>query len=71
MPCRKSSNPTEQEDPALQGSSRRDFLKGATTVAAGLMVPGNLGAEPMESLPTVSLGPHRVSRLIVGSDPIY
>jgi len=52
-------------------SSRRDFLKGATTVAASLMVPGVMRAETSDLLPTVSLGPHRVTRLIVGSNPMY
>jgi hypothetical protein len=52
-------------------SSRRDFLKSATTVAAGLVVPQALQAEPADLLPTVMLGSHRVSRMIVGSNPIY
>ena len=52
-------------------SSRRDFLKGATTVAAGLVVPRALQAEPADLLPTVMIGSHRVTRLIVGSNPIY
>jgi TAT (twin-arginine translocation) pathway signal sequence len=54
-----------------QPSSRRDFLKGATTAAVGLMVPGSLRAEAPNTLPTVSLGSHRVTRLIVGGNPIY
>jgi len=49
--------------------SRRDFLKGATTVAAGIVAaPVGRGVET-GTLPTVPLGPHRVSRLIVGSNP--
>jgi hypothetical protein len=52
-------------------SSRRDFLKSATTVAAGLVVPKALQAETSDLLPTVSLGSHRVSRMIVGSNPVY
>jgi hypothetical protein len=71
MPHRKSSNPKKSALPSELASSRRDFLKGATTVAAGLMVPGALAGQPNGSLPTISLGPHRVSRLIVGSNPIY
>ncbi|MFZ0962577.1 MAG: twin-arginine translocation signal domain-containing protein [Terriglobia bacterium] len=62
---RKSSNISQSE------SSRRDFLKSATTVAAGLVVPMALQAETADLLPRVMLGPHRVSRLIVGSNPIY
>ncbi|HUI43199.1 MAG TPA: hypothetical protein VL523_14645, partial [Terriglobia bacterium] len=49
----------------------RDFLKGATTAAVGLMVPGALRADAANVLPTVPLGPHRVTRLIVGGNPIY
>jgi hypothetical protein len=52
-------------------SSRRDFLKSATTVAAGLVAPKALQAEPADLLPTIMLGPHKVSRLIVGANPIY
>src|SRR5208337_3991376 len=52
-------------------SSRRDFLKSATTVAAGLVAPKALEAESADLLPTVMLGSHRVTRLIVGSNPIY
>jgi len=51
-------------------SSRRDFLKSTTTVAAGLAVPKAQGAASTGALPTVNLGPHRVTRLIVGSNPI-
>ena len=51
-------------------SSRRDFLKSATTVAAGLVAPQALEAATADLLPTVMLGPHRVTRLIVGSNPI-
>jgi hypothetical protein len=62
---RTDSDPTQGE------SSRRDFLKGATTVAAGMVVSRALQAEPLELLPTVTIGSHRVTRLIVGSNPIY
>lgn len=62
---RSSSNSSPGE------TSRRDFLKSATTVAAGLVAPKALQAETAELLPTVMLGPHRVSRLIVGANPIY
>ena len=62
---RKSSNSSQGE------SSRREFLKSATTVAAGLVAPKALEAETADLLPTVMLGPHRVTRLIVGSNPIY
>ena len=54
-----------------QASSRRDFLKSATTVAVGLTVPGSLRADASNMLPTVQLGTHRVTRMIVGGNPIY
>jgi len=63
-----SSDP--QEMPASE-TSRRDFLKGATTVAVSLMAPAALRAEPAELLPQVNLGSHWVSRLIVGSNPMF
>lgn len=53
-------------------STRRDFLKGATSVAASVIAaqavqePANTGL-----LPTVALGPSRVARLIVGGNPLY
>jgi hypothetical protein len=71
MTRHKTSNLHESADPSKLEPSRRDFLKGATTVAASLMAPAALRAEPADLLPTVSLGSHRVSRLIVGSNPIY
>ncbi len=67
----KSPNPKKSTMPSEPAGSRRDFLKGATTVAAGLMMPGTMAAQHTESLPTIKLGPHRVSRLIVGSNPVY
>jgi len=65
------SNPRERADSSQPDSSRREFLKGATTVAASLMVPATLRADSSNLLPTVSLGPHRITRLIVGSNPMY
>jgi hypothetical protein len=52
-------------------NSRRDFLKSATTVAASLMVPAALLAESSPLLPTTTIGSHTVTRLIVGSNPMY
>lgn len=61
----------QQQQASQEESSRRDFLKSATTVAAGLVVPKALEAEASGLLPTVKLGPHHVTRMIVGSNPIY
>ncbi len=51
--------------------SRREFLLGATAATAGMMAakPGSAAAEGL--LPTVALGKHRVTRFIVGSNPVY
>lgn len=48
-------------------TTRRDFLQQATGLAAGL------GAAPAAdaTLPTVKLGPHAVTRLIIGGNPVY
>lgn len=56
----------------MMSSTRRDFLKGATGVAAGLVAASPSRAqESAGSLPTVALGPHRVTRMIAGSNPVY
>ena len=56
---------------------RRDFLShlGSTAAASGIALAA--GAEAAETsassaapLPTIALGKHRVTRLIVGSNPI-
>jgi hypothetical protein len=57
--------------PAAGVHSRREFLQTATAVAAGLMTVPLVGAEPGAALPTISLGPHRVTRLIAGANPMY
>jgi hypothetical protein len=61
---------------AQSATSRRDFLQQAVGVAAALGVTAAAGgtdpparAEPL--LPTVKLGPHTVTRLIIGGNPIY
>jgi hypothetical protein len=55
----------------LADFSRRDFLKGATAVAVGLMAAPPARSEAANALPTVPLGPHRVTRLIAGGNPLY
>src|SRR4051812_30753106 len=55
---------------------RRTFL-GQATAAAGLAAlarpaaSAGPGAKPAPLLPTIKLGPHAVTRLIVGGNPIY
>src|SRR5260370_42476254 len=57
-------------------SNRRDFLKQATA-AASLAALSRAEAEPPDSptkpvlLPTIKLGPHSVTRLIIGGNPVY
>ncbi len=66
-----SGKKSSQGNASDQPSSRRDFLKDATSVAVGLMVPGPLRAESANMLPTVQLGAHLVTRLLVGGNPIF
>jgi len=50
--------------------SRREFLLGATALTAGVVAkPGATAAA--ELLPTVTLGKSPVTRMIVGSNPLY
>jgi hypothetical protein len=59
--------------PKPPAASRRDFLQTAAGLAAAAgALPATAGAaEPAETLPTIALGPHRVTRLIIGGNPIY
>src|SRR5437762_73292 len=56
-------------------SSRRVFLQQAAGIAAGMtaLTPGLSGAETpaAQLLPTIQLGPHSVTRLIIGGNPVY
>jgi hypothetical protein len=58
------------------GSSRRGFLQQAAGVAAGLAAlpaqsPAAGRGARAELLPTIQLGSHQVTRLIIGGNPIY
>jgi hypothetical protein len=66
----------------MHPASRRDFLQSAAGLAAGIgaatatpgaEVPasGSPSGSPDRLLPTIKLGPHSITRLIVGSNPIY
>ncbi|HKI37974.1 MAG TPA: twin-arginine translocation signal domain-containing protein [Gemmataceae bacterium] len=56
-------------------ASRRDFLQQAASLAAGVaaltpaVAADTKAAQP--PLPTIKLGPHTVTRLILGGNPIY
>jgi hypothetical protein len=74
-PDRRPSDPTSAD------STRRQFLKGAALAGTGWAL-GATGAEagpppaPAEekaaaTLPAIGLGPHALSRLILGGNPIY
>jgi hypothetical protein len=72
--------PSHDEPPAAPDDSpttRRDFLQQAAGLAAGLgaAAPALAGADaPAQTgplLPTVRLGPHSVTRLIIGGNPVY
>lgn len=57
-------------------TTRRDFLRktgGAATAGAVLsqLASPKLNAQSKELLPTIHLGKHRVTRLIIGGNPIY
>jgi hypothetical protein len=55
--------------------NRRDFLQQAVGIAAAggaALASAAQAAEPASALlPTVALGPHKVTRLIVGGNPVY
>src|SRR5678815_3285439 len=57
-------------------TTRRNFLKSTTGVAAGAamlaeLAPGARAVEASPLLPTIKLGTHDVTRLIIGGNPIY
>ena len=60
-------------DERMDRADRREFLvRCSAAAAAGLVSGGGAGAAdlPVKRLPTIALGPYRVSRLIVGANPI-
>src|ERR1700722_4174673 len=53
---------------------RRSFLQQAAGIAVGVRAPSVPSVEVQgvrDSLPTIALGRHKVTRLIVGGNPIY
>jgi hypothetical protein len=61
----------------MMPASRRDFLHTAAGIAAGIGAAtaatpaADAAGSPEPLLPTIKLGPHSVTRLIVGGNPIY
>jgi hypothetical protein len=71
-------DPSDSSECASAATSRREFLKHTTGLAAGstLLAQSSLPAIGAESsleppLPTIKLGKSDVSRLIIGGNPIY
>lgn len=61
--CPREDNPT--------CSARRDFLKGATALAAGILAVPAAKGDNSGPLPTVKLAGHEVTRLIAGGNPLF
>ncbi|MBX6311448.1 MAG: twin-arginine translocation signal domain-containing protein [Isosphaeraceae bacterium] len=67
----------EAPQPASSPTNRRDFLQQAAGIAAGIaaLSPAAQADDPHRTsatrLPTIRLGPHEVTRLILGGNPIY
>src|SRR6516164_11705477 len=74
MDVSSSNRPT---DGSGSTSSRREFLHQTAGIATGiatLTASVHAAEQPASSsslLPTIQLGPHRVTRLIIGGNPIY
>jgi len=66
----KRQSPPSDLVPAWE-TTRREFLKGATAATSGALGVPAAKAQKQPLLPTVALGPHQVTRMIVGSNPIY
>jgi hypothetical protein len=63
-------------DQPSDATSRRDFLQQAAALSAAAALTPTADAQPAvqpagQTLPTIRLGAHQVSRLIIGGNPIY
>src|SRR5712692_9955602 len=69
--CRGASRTMSESE--LTPATRRTFLHQAAGLAAGLAAVSSADAADSQTalLPTVKLGPHAVTRLILGGNPIY
>lgn len=69
--------PDEMLRPPSESTSRRDFLQQAAGLATGLAAlpaaahASEPAAAPSSLLPTIKLGTHEVTRLIIGGNPVY
>jgi hypothetical protein len=70
-------SPSPQTDSRLEADrqtfqpTRRNFLRDMAALTAGMFALPTGGREGQPLLPTVPFGPHRVTRLITGSNPIF
>jgi hypothetical protein len=69
-------DPSQPLSASSVSPSRRDFLQQAAAASSGLalLAPAASAADSQigdSLLPTVKLGPHTVTRLIIGGNPIY
>src|SRR5262245_11797767 len=58
----------------MNETTRRDFLAQTAAVAGATAIAGRVNADtpaPASQLPTVKLGSHEVTRLIIGGNPVY
>ena len=51
--------------------SRREFLKASIAAGAGVLAAPAASPAAASPLPTVALGPHRITRIIAGGNPLY
>ena len=65
------SDPVHNADPPKWEAGRRGFLKDAAAVAATVFAAPSAQPGSNVLLPTVPFGPHRVTKMIVGSNPIF
>src|SRR5262249_42541976 len=59
---------------SLDDSNRRAFLQQAAVMTGGVVLASASEAAPPQQpapMPTIKLGPHTLSRLIIGGNPIY
>lgn len=60
-----------EETSAAGVQSRREFIQATAAIAAGLISAPLPVTECGAAMPTIALGPHRVTRLIAGNNPMY
>jgi hypothetical protein len=74
----KPTIPSPDDSIGVAATSRRKFIKQAASLAAGAVASSELPQQAGEArrpsaalLPTIKLGQHAVTRLIIGGNPIY